>query len=360
VIVLFEKMHQALVDNAESIINPMALLLSCGLLIYFYTAITDAVLFKIIFSIAAIYVDILAWLTWGRAHTYTEVSKKAEDNKLKLSYQSRAFGLRICTILYLIACSGPADVSFFMSELSTKEQAAQEVQDTNQAVKERIAQIDMLVKTYNKALDIEVDTSYRKKSEELDGKIGKLSAERAELLTSLNRTSESSQTSKELFKNPFQSLAVVLGLKPNALKAIAFIVLVFMIQLGLLLTPWEVKLKANLVTNSDESVTTPEEAMDEVAAGESITDELESNIDADTKELLTFIGAAYKPGGGRALYGDWVISQKTGIPIQKCAEYKKILSRANINGKPLVVRRQGGSEAQFPKEIVEARVKKGV
>jgi hypothetical protein len=344
---MLQKFHQALVESAEAIINPVALCLSCGLLVYFYINITDSVLFKIIFAVAAVYVDLLAWLTWGRAHAYSDAAEEAKD-KLKLEYQTRAIGLRVCTFIYLILCSMPADVSFFMTELGTKEQAARVVSDNYEAAKARIKVIDAQTLTYNAALSKEVETSFRGRSQMISDKMDTLATERAGLVASMQAPEK---TSQKLFKNPFKSLATVLHMQPDTLKAITFIMLVFMIQLGLLLTPWTVSIKGL------EALQKPKENLPEVSQSFTVGPSAEPD-----PELLKVINNMYKTIDGVAgpLRGDQAISELTGIPPARCAEIKNVLCRTTVENKPLVSKRAGVCETEFSKREMLEHIKRGL
>jgi hypothetical protein len=355
---MFEKIHRALIDSAEAIVNPVALLLSCGLLVYFYTNITDDLMFKVVFSVAAVYVDVLAWLTWGRAHAYKKITVRASDKDLITTYRNRMFWLRVCTFIYLILCSGPADISFFMSEINAKEQVTARIEYNDQAVKDRIAVIDSLTATYNQQLAKEAGTGYGPRAQEITQTIEGLSGERKKLLEGL---AAPKKTSGKLFKNPFQGLSDVLTIPANVLKVIAFAVLVLGIQLGLLLTPWDVKLKE--VSELSENLPKVSAASLITLAGQSKNPEL-VQVPAPTNDpdLIKFINAAYKTSEGAAgsLRGDQAISSATGIPLERCAEYKNLLCRTRVRDKPLVSKRPGVCETEFTRAEMLEHVKTGL
>jgi Co/Zn/Cd efflux system component len=340
-------------EQFSKYINPIIILLTSLLVIYELVQISDNPLFQIILFVCAIVLELIAQYDLGLALAHLRVTGPAWDwdiIKHKIIGGVLLFFFAWYAVIYAIL----AGIGFFKAELDSQEVVYQQVKAVNEVTTDRLATIKDTMAILNKQLDTEAKTGFGPRSQAAVEELKKLSTEQSELQKSLAKTS---QSFKKVPKNLFRSLADVFKKSENFFKVLIFGTLIVMLYLGSILTAWRLKLTVTGEENNETTSSDPEETIpEETAAGE----EMESNLDANTEELLAFIGAAYKPGGGRALHGDWVISQKTGIPVQRCAELKKILSKVTINGKPLVVRRQGGSEAQFSKEIVEERVKKGV
>ena len=345
----FNSFHDFIIQLSESIIMPLAFFLSCGLLVYFYISITDHLLLKIIFGIAAFYVDLLAWRIWGTAHSYSELIKTTADKNLKKSYHWRAGVLRFYLVIYLILCSGPADVSFFISELTAKEKMAGQVEFDTAAAQNRINVIDELTRAYGLQMVAEAQKKgYGNRSEAITNQLTALAKERVELSESLKNPPG---VFKTVYVNPFDGLAGALGIPSVWLKIQQFLVLVFMIQLGLLLNPWAVSVKSDTKPTGNlfkfSGLTTA------VAEPEPVTPE---------NEFPIFINAMYKTEDGKAgpLRGNKKIEELTGIPRDRCVAYKNILKQANIFGKPLVSMRSGVCETAFSKDLVLDYVRKGV
>jgi predicted DNA-binding protein YlxM (UPF0122 family) len=372
----FYKFHDLLVAGAESIINPVAFFLSAGFLVYFYINISDYILLKIVFGIAALYVDFLAWYTYGKAHTYIEASKIIKEDKLKTQYRRRAAGLRVCTVIYLVLCSGPADVSFFITELGIKEQVAKEIELNDKAIRDRIKTIDDLTITFNQALKEEIKTKYRSKSQSITDQINALTIERANLLNKL--TNKPSGTFKKAFKNPFNGLAEALGVEANSILLITFSVLVFMFQWGLFITPWNIYIKGvsevlNVSGNTSETSSEVSEKASEnhfrkplenLKSFSEVSTSFEKPFDdiIPGDEFELFIENMYKTPDGRpgSLRGSKLISDLTGIPLDRVIAYKNKLCHASVFDKPLASMRSGVCETSFDKKLILEYIRNGV
>lgn len=311
--------------------NAIFLTLSCFLIVYFLTQLTDSPLIKVGVAIFAIGLDIFLQyiLALGRA-CWRERQR------------SRALMFFICYIVYACVYAGPSAIGFFAVEINAQEMIVTKTETADRMNRNRITQIDRTLNALNKQLETEASTGYGSRSRAIMAKVDELTREREKLQESLANDPKSSG---EIPKNVFRSLAEVFRIPENILKILIFGTSVAMLYLGLILTSWDIK------TGEPEEPTVTGQVVNSLPEETATEAEYQSNIDASTQELLKFIGAMYQPNGSNTLYGDSVISKNIGMPLQKCAKYKKLLSKINVNGKPLVVRR---------KEIVEEGVEQGI
>jgi hypothetical protein len=100
---------------------------------------------------------------------------------------------------------------FFITEIAIQDRAAVQAETVQQANLEKLTQINRSIDTLNRALEVEVETSFRSKSEALEKKIKEREAERDALLAQLAAAPEE----KAEEKNPFRDLAGVLGIPMN-------------------------------------------------------------------------------------------------------------------------------------------------
>lgn len=104
---------------------------------------------------------------------------------------------------------------FFITEIATQDRAAAQAEVVQAANLEKLAQINRSIDTLNRALEVEVETSFRSKSEELEAKIKKREMERDELLEKI----AAAPAEKAEEKNPFRDLSAALGMPMNRLVA---------------------------------------------------------------------------------------------------------------------------------------------
>lgn len=104
---------------------------------------------------------------------------------------------------------------FFIAEIATQDRAAVQAEMVQQANLEKLVQINRSIDTLNRALEVEVETTFRSRSAALEEKIKEREAERDELLERLAAT----PAEKAEEKNPFRDLSAALGVPMNRLVA---------------------------------------------------------------------------------------------------------------------------------------------
>lgn len=100
---------------------------------------------------------------------------------------------------------------FFITEIAIQDRAAAQAEVVQTANLEKLAQINRSIDTLNRALEVEVETTFRSRSAALEEKIKEREAERDALLAQL----AAAPVEKAEEKNPFRDLAGVLGIPMN-------------------------------------------------------------------------------------------------------------------------------------------------
>ena len=128
-----------------------------------------------------------------------------EETKLiKVIYTITALLLFLFYGVYIIynIISG---AGFFITEIATQDRAAAQAEMVQQANLEKLAQINRTIETLNRALEVEVETTFRSRSAALEKMIREREAERDALLAQLAAV----PVEKAEEKNPFRDLAGV-------------------------------------------------------------------------------------------------------------------------------------------------------
>jgi len=100
---------------------------------------------------------------------------------------------------------------FFITEIAIQDRAAAQAEVVQTANLEKLAQINRSIDTLNRALEVEVETTFRSRSAALEKMIREREAERDALLAQL----AAAPVEKAEEKNPFRDLAGVLGIPMN-------------------------------------------------------------------------------------------------------------------------------------------------
>lgn len=100
---------------------------------------------------------------------------------------------------------------FFITEIATQDRVAAQAEIVQRANLEKLTQINRSIDTLNRALEVEVETTFRSRSAALEKMIREREAERDALLAQL----AAAPVEKAEEKNPFRDLAGVLGIPMN-------------------------------------------------------------------------------------------------------------------------------------------------
>lgn len=163
-----------------------------------------AVLFAIMYELGNRYIIAAGKTAW----------KKAKLIKGYIHHYFTALLLFLFYGVYIIynIISG---AGFFITEIAIQDRAAAQVETVQQANLEKLAQINRSIDTLNRALEVEVETTFRTRSAALEKMIREREAERDALLAQL----ATAPVEKAEEKNPFRDLSAALGVPMNRLVA---------------------------------------------------------------------------------------------------------------------------------------------
>ena len=107
---------------------------------------------------------------------------------------------------------------FFITEIATQDRMVAQAEMVQQANLEKLAQINRTIETLNRALEVEVETTFRSRSAALEKMIREREAERDALLAQLAAAPEE----KAEEKNPFRDLSAALGIPMERLVGLVW------------------------------------------------------------------------------------------------------------------------------------------
>lgn len=275
-----------------------------------------------------------------------EFKKWSASKKAKQNYSAywawcfaKAFFLFSFYLAYIFVWAMPSAIGFFAAEVSHKAEIRQKANTIYQAKQARLNQISGTLAALNAQLNTEAGTGYGRNSREVAERIDKLSEEQKNLLESLENLPEVSEN----VSGTFAALEKVYGIPSGKLIMYLFGACVAMLYLGMVLTSgaWDRK-EANQ----------PVEAPAPVAVTvEEPKEEPKPEPTQEQKELVKFVEALFDTTR-KNLNGDARVSERTGIPPERCAYYRDYLSRFTIRGKPAIDKRQGVSLPNYSKDTV--------
>jgi hypothetical protein len=107
---------------------------------------------------------------------------------------------------------------FFITEISTQDRMAAKAEIVETANRQKLEQLNRVIDTLNRALEVEVETSYRSRSAAITAELRQREAERESLLLEM----KTAPTEKAEEKNPFRDLAKALGLPMDRLVGVVW------------------------------------------------------------------------------------------------------------------------------------------
>ena len=295
----------------------------------------------------------------------------------------------LCILLYVGGYVGiyavPTAMGVFLLHVDRQAVKA-EITQAEYDVQKRILDLDLeSMENYNLQMKTESKTGYGRQSEKVTEEQNKL---RAGLDTGLARFREVSREKTKVSINVFESLSEVIEpikkVSPTTIKLVMFMTLFLGMYLGLIFTHEEFefstlerededkesdsrKFKTSVIKKnktskklrnktSQSSSESYEESFVE-SSGRSSQESLPlrkvSKPQSEWDEWERFVRASIRDTGN--LNSARRVHMLTGIPIDRCAEYRKRLDEMEIEGIPVVATTQGGSRANFEKrEILEA------
>ena len=141
-----------------------------------------------------------------------------------------------------------------------------------------------------------------------------------------------------LFCGLSKYLNPIIDIPPGTLQFIMFMTLFLTIYLGLIFTSWDVT-PQNKVQKSSEKVLQSSEKVSQ--SSKKVPEELQRFVDASIRDTLR-VNSPQK------------VSEMTGIPEEKCKEYRAFLDALGV-----IETQPGASRVKYPKDVVMKKVLKG-
>lgn len=369
------------------LINTVFLTSSCFFSVNFIIVLFQNAIFDKVVAVFAIFIEI-----YFQYSLYLAERRKQEGK----FWAARALKAQYIVIYVLIYCH-LSGLGFFLTEVRSTNVVLRRQEFVEMATMDRIKQIDRDLETLDLHLVTESKTGYGKRSQTIENRKKELEEERARLLETL--TSEESSQSKDAatVKNSFQGLAEAFGVSENFLQLIVFETIMAIIYIGLYVTRWrpeeqEVKarvgvkvkekfwhkifkkLRNKACQSSPESFnekfqSSPESSKSyQETSPETLTSKISSTqkesppklqaVPKPQSEWERFVRASIRESGN--LNSAKRVNMLTGIPIDRCLEYRKRLEAMTIGGEPVVETTQGVSRAKFEKEVILERVREAI
>lgn len=142
---------------------------------------------------------------------------------------------------------------FFITEISTRDRAAARAEIVETANRQKLEQLNRVIDTLNRALEVEVETSYRSRSAAITAELRQREAERESLLLEM----KTAPTEKAEEKNPFRDLAKALGLPMDRLVGVVWCMVMAGICVILIVTSEDLPEEKKLVTPVTRNAVTP-------------------------------------------------------------------------------------------------------
>ena len=369
------------------LINTVFLTSSCFFSVNFIIVLFQNAIFDKVVAVFAIFIEI-----YFQYSLYLAERRKQEGK----FWAARALKAQYIVIYVLIYCH-LSGLGFFLTEVRSTNVVLRRQEFVEMATMDRIKQIDRDLETLDLHLVTESKTGYGKQSQTIENRKKELEEERARLLETL--TSEESFQSKDAatVKNSFQGLAEAFGVSENFLQLIVFETIMAIIYIGLYVTRWrpeeqEVKarvgvkvkekfwhkifkkLRNKACQSSPESFNEKFQSSPESSKSyqETSPETLTSKISSTQKESTPKLQAVPKPQSewerfvqnsireSGNLNSAKRVSMLTGIPMDRCLEYRKRLEAMRIGGEPVVETVQGGSRVRFEKEVILEKAREAI
>ena len=265
---------------------------------------------------------------------------------LKIGTVIAILGAIVCFLIYgtyVFAYAVPTGIEFY----------AQQIESQNTRLEVTTAEYDILIrqiKTNQDALDAynlqmvkEAETGYGGQSEKVTKEYNKLLEEQKELLERLQEVSnKKTKMQANLFYGLSKYLNPIIDIPPGTLQFIMFMTLFLTIYLGLIFTSWDVT-PQNKVQKSSEQVFKVLKVCKarKVLKVPKVHRRVTKFVDASIRDTLR-VNSPQK------------VSEMTGIPEEKCKEYRAFLDALGV-----IETQPGASRVKYPKDVVMKKVLKG-
>ena len=309
-------------NTLKTPLNLTFLTISSLLIIDFMIQLVDGLAARIIAVVFVIALEIFAQFLLGLGRAWLSEGRKT------------AYLLFAIYGIYVVVYAGMAVLGFFVGQSDGMERTTARAEYLETIDRQSLAQIAQTREALNLQLTKEAETGYGPAAREIVAQLDQLKEDEK----NIRRTFQNVPTKhKNVPRNVFRSLENVLGWPENVIKRLVFGVSVLMLYLGLILTAWDVKLDGERPPRRHPGTTLAP---------------VRENSE-DKSEFTRFIEGLFD-GVNRRLNGNEIIAEKTGIPIERCSEYRdKLVSDG------MIIKRQGASVAARPREDILRMVQEG-
>ncbi len=190
----------------KRLVNRSFLSLSICLSSYFLFFLSKSPVVKVIVTIFAVMYEL------GNRYILAD-GRTAWKNRRYITALFRFLFYGVYIVYNILSGAG-----FFITEIATQDRVAAQAEMVQQANLEKLTQINRSIDTLNRALEVEVETTFRSRSAALEKMIREREAERDALLAQLAAVPEE----KAEEKNPFRDLSAALGIPMERLVGLVW------------------------------------------------------------------------------------------------------------------------------------------
>lgn len=364
----------------KKFINRSLLTISIGVSAYIFAQMADIFLVQGLFFVLIAFYEIVMQDVLGVGLIFIKQGKW------------RVLPGILCILFYIAGYVGiyavPTAMGVFLLFIDQQNVKA-EVTQAEYDIQKRILDLDLeSFETYNLQMKTEAQTGYGRRSEKITEEQNKL---RESLAVSLEKFKEISKERTKVSIDVFESLSEtfkpIKEVSSTTIKLVMFLVIFFGMYVGLIVTHEEFGFNMQDEKNAkDESFniesskvpeklhnkacqTSPESSNGKFqSSSETLTPKVsglqKTSLEGSPKlkavprpqsEWERFVQNSIRESGN--LNSAKRVSMLTGIPIDRCLEYRKRLEAMTIGGEPVVETTQGVSRAKFEKEVILERVR---
>lgn len=330
----------------KAIINPIFLVITCGLVVWFMTTLTTDPVLKIVLMIVGAAVDIGAQyiLSYGKALW------KTGDNR-----RIGAGILFFLFFIYMVAFAALAAIGFTSSQVDLQEKVIHNQEYDKEIIKNRITQIGRQIDALNLQLKAEAETGYGRRSENIVKETKRLSEEQSQLNEQLKEVKSETKGTSE---SPFQSLKNIFNVPEGLFKVIIIGLAIVILYICLILTSWDIQLEDKQVYKSESRMETGGSSLQKVTSQGPSAEDGNEPINEEKMDLLKFVDALFEDGE-KKLRSNTKIADRTGWPLSKCIRFRTIINELKINGTKVIASNRGWSASKVPKEVLRDYILKG-
>ncbi|HHW90964.1 MAG TPA: hypothetical protein GX745_08700, partial [Clostridiales bacterium] len=350
----------------KKFINRSLLTISIGVSAYIFARMTDIPLVQGLFFVLIAFYEIVMQDVLGVGLIFIKQGKW------------RVLPGILCILFYIAGYVGiyavPTAMGVFLLFIDQQSVRA-EITQAEYDIQKRILDLDLeSFETYNLQMKTEAQTGYGRRSEKITEEQNKL---RESLAVSLEKfkeiSKERTKVSIDVFESLSETIKPIKEVSPTTIKLVMFLVIFFGMYLGLIVTHEEFGFSVSSDSNIENSKV-PEKLRNKAcqssskssdekfqSSPESFDGKLQSSpgsFEKPQSEWERFVRASIRESGN--LNSAKRVNMLTGIPIDRCLEYRKRLEAMTIGGEPVVETTQGVSRAKFEKEVILERVREAI